>query len=52
MIMNSIFYSKFEDIMMPIIERYDAYLSREYGKEYMTPPKETERHPLHNIKKK
>ena len=52
MIMNSIVYSEFEDIMMPIIERYDAYLTREYGKEYMNPPKETERHPLHNIKKK
>ena len=52
MIMDNIVYSKFEEIMMPIIERYDAYLTREYGKEYMTPPKESERHPLHNIKKK
>lgn len=45
-------YVDFEDIKMPIIAKYDSYLTREYGKEYMTPPKEKDRHPDHlNFKK-
>lgn len=50
-IFNKIIYSKFEDIMQPIIEGYDTYLTREYGRDYMTPPKEEERRPLHHILK-
>jgi len=48
-ILNKIQYSSFEDIKMPIIERYDLYLTREYGNNYMTPPQKEKRNPTHSI---
>ncbi len=36
----------FEDTMVPIIKDYDTYLTHLYG-DYMTPPPEKERHPVH-----
>lgn len=36
----------FEDTTIPIVKEYDAYLTHLYG-DYMTPPPEKERHPVH-----
>lgn len=36
----------FEDTELPIVKEYDAYLTHLYG-DYMTPPPEQERHPVH-----
>lgn len=36
----------FEDTEFPIVKEYDAYLTHIYG-DYMTPPLEKERHPVH-----
>ena len=36
----------FEDTELPIVKDYDAYLTHLYG-DYMTPPPEKERHPVH-----
>ena len=36
----------FEDTEIPIVKNYDAYLTHLYG-DYMTPPPEKERHPVH-----
>ena len=36
----------FEDIELPIIKEYHAYLTHLYG-DYMTPPAEEDRHPVH-----
>lgn len=36
----------FEDTEFPIVKEYDAYLTHLYG-DYMTPPSEKERHPVH-----
>ena len=36
----------FEDARFPILKDYDAYLTHIYG-DYMTPPPEKERHPVH-----
>ncbi len=36
----------FENIMLPIMTKYDNYLSTVYG-DYMTPPEESERKPIH-----
>lgn len=41
----------FEDTTIPIVKDYDAYLTHLYG-DYMTPPPEIERHPVHLEKKK
>lgn len=37
---------QFEDAEFPIVKEYDAYLTHLYG-DYMTPPPEKERHPVH-----
>ena len=37
---------KFEDIELPITSEYDSYLSTQYG-DYMTPPKQEDRNPIH-----
>ena len=36
----------FEDAKLPVMKEYDAYLTHLYG-DYMTPPPEKERHPVH-----
>jgi len=36
----------FEDLTLPITKEYDNYLSTVYG-DYMTPPDENERNPIH-----
>lgn len=36
----------FEDAEFPVVKEYDAYLTHIYG-DYMTPPPEKERHPVH-----
>ena len=38
----------FEDLVLPITAEYDNYLSTVYG-DYMTPPKESDRKPMHMI---
>ncbi len=38
--------SQFEDARFPILKDYDAYLTHLYG-DYMTPPPEKDRHPVH-----
>lgn len=39
-------YVPFEDTEFPIVKEYHAYLTHLYG-DYMTPPPESERHPVH-----
>ena len=36
----------FENLMLPITAEYDNYLTTIFG-DYMTPPKENERRPMH-----
>ena len=36
----------YEDTTIPVVKDYDAYLTHLYG-DYMTPPPEKERHPVH-----
>lgn len=43
---DSIVKHKFEDIELPITAEYDSYLSTQYG-DYMTPPKQEDRNPIH-----
>jgi phosphorylcholine metabolism protein LicD len=45
--MNGVEYYDFEDIKMPVMTGYHSYLVREFGDNYMTPPKEEDRRPLH-----
>ncbi len=45
--LDKIQYQKFEDIQLPIMEDYDTYLTKEYGKNYMIPPEEDKRRPSH-----
>lgn len=40
--------SSFEDLTLPITAEYDNYLSTVYG-DYMTPPEESDRKPMHMI---
>lgn len=49
-IYENIQYLPFEDIKMPVVGDYDLYLSKEYGQNYMTPPPQSKRNPVH-IKK-
>lgn len=48
-ILNNYQYHKFEDIQLPIMIGYDTYLIKEYGKDYMIPPKEEKRCPAHTL---
>ena len=46
-IFDSVVYSKFEDIQLPIMADYQTYLTIEFGKDYMIPPEEDKRVPGH-----
>ena len=39
---------EFEDLILPITAEYDSYLRTQYG-DYMTPPKESDRIPIHTL---
>lgn len=47
---ENIQYMPFEDTKMPVFEKFNIYLSKEYGQHYMTPPPPNKRNPVH-IKK-
>lgn len=49
---NEVELMDFEDLKMPIMSGYQSYLIREFGDDYMIPPKKEDRHPIHmNMKK-
>lgn len=45
---KQIIYHPFENTMLPITSEYDSYLKTQYG-DYMTPPPEKDRIPVHMI---
>lgn len=45
---SDMIWMDFEDIQMPVMKGYDTYLTKEYGKDYMIPPKKKDRHPTHS----
>lgn len=47
-LMRDLMWADFEDVRMPITKHYDNYLTEQYG-DYMTPPKESDRVPIHMI---
>lgn len=44
--LKEVVYMPFEDTEFPVMKEYDAYLTHLYGN-YMTPPPEKERYPVH-----
>lgn len=47
-LMNKLEIASFESIEVPITSYFDNYLTEQYG-DYMTPPKEDERVPIHGL---
>lgn len=43
---DQVCYTRFEDTELPITAEFDSYLKTQYG-DYMTPPKEEDRKPIH-----